>query len=79
MWPFFNKIFSKLQFGFRKGFNAEQCLIHIIDKWRKYLDTGGYGSALLIDLYKAFDCIDYQLFIERLNAYGIDTNSLYLL
>ena len=79
MCHFFDQIFSKLQCGFRKGFSAEQCLIHMIEKWWTYLDTGGHGSALLADLCKAFDCIDHQLLIAKLNAYGVDTNSLYFL
>ena len=79
MYPFFDQIFSKLQCGFRKGFSAEQCLIHMIEKLRTYLDTGGHGSALFTDLSKAFDCIDHQLLIAKLNAYGVDTNSLYFL
>ena len=79
MYPFFDQIFSKLQCGFRKGFSAEQCLIHMIEKWQTYLDIGGHGSALLTDLSKAFDCIDHQLLIAKLNAYGVDTNSLYFL
>ena len=45
----------------------------------KNLDTGGHGSALFTDLSKAFDCIDYRLLIAKLNAYGVDTNSLYFL
>ena len=56
MYPFFDQIFSKLQCGFRKGFSAEQCLIHMIEKCWKYLDTCGHGSALLTGLSKAFDC-----------------------
>ena len=79
IYPFFEHIFSKLQCGFRKGFSAEQCLIHMTEKWQTYLDIGGHGSALLTDLYKAFDCIDHQLLIAKLNAYGVNTNSLYFL
>lgn len=51
----------------------------MIGKWRKYLDNGVHGSALLTGLSKAFDCIDYRLLIAKLNAYGVDTNSLYVL
>ena len=54
MYPLFDQIFSKLQCGFRKGFNAGRCLMHVIEKWRKYLDTGDHGSAALTDLSKAF-------------------------
>ena len=79
MYHFFDQIFSKLQCGFRKGFSAEQCLIHMIEKWQTYLDTGGHGSALLTDLSKAFDCINHQYLIAKLIAYGLDTSSLYFL
>ena len=48
----------------------------MIEKSRKYLDTGGHGSALLTDLPKAFHCIDHELLIAKLNAYGVDTNLL---
>ena len=46
MYPFFDQIFLKLQCSFRKGFTAVfvkvlTCLIHMIEKWQKYLDTGG--------------------------------------
>ena len=32
MYPHFKKLFSKFQCGFRKGFNAQYCLITMIEK-----------------------------------------------
>ena len=47
--------------------------------FNSYLDAGGHGSALLTDLFKVFDCIDHQLLNAKLNACGVDINSLYFL
>ena len=73
---FFQSVFSKYQFGFRKGHNAQQCLISMIEKWKKCLDKDGTFGALLTDLSKAFDCIPHDLLIAKLNAYGFDRQSL---
>ena len=35
MYPYFDKLFSKFQCGFRKGFNAQHCLITMIKKMAK--------------------------------------------
>ena len=76
MYPYLNQIFSKYQCRFRKEFNAQHCLMAMIEKWRKSLDTGGHAGALLIDSSKAFDCIVHELLIAKLNAYGFDTDAL---
>ena len=39
-------------------------------------DIGGQAGALLTDLSKAFDCIDHELLIAKLHAYGFDTDEL---
>ena len=34
MYPYFDKLFSKFQCGFRKGFIAQHCLITMMEKWQ---------------------------------------------
>ena len=79
IYPYFQTIFSKFQCGFRKGFNAEHCLLAMVEIWHKTLDGGGETGAVLTDLSKAFDCIDHNLLIAKLNAYGFEKQSINLI
>ena len=76
IYPYFDTLFCKSQWGFRKGFNAQHCLLVMIEKWRKTFDKGGETGAVLTDLSKAFDCIDYNLLIAKLDAYGFEKQSI---
>ena len=48
----------------------------MVEKWRKALDNGKLAGALLTDLSKAFDCLNHNLMITKLHAYGFDHSSL---
>ena len=69
-------MFSKFPCGLWKGFNAQHCLLTMVEKLSKTLDEGGKTGAFLTDLSKAFDCIDHNLLITKLNAYGFEKKSL---
>ena len=76
IYPYFQTIFSRFQCGFRKCFNARHCLSAMVEKWRKTLYGGGETGAVLIDLSKTFDCINDNLLIAKLNAYGFEKLSI---
>ena len=65
--------------GYRKGYSAQHALISLIEHWRKALDSKGYAGAVLMDLSKAFDCINHNLLIAKLHAYGFSLQSLKLI
>ena len=62
--------------GFRKGYSTQHCLTVMLDKWNKAIDSGKLAGALLTDLSKAFDCLNHELLIAKLEAYGLDQSSL---
>ena len=34
----FGEIFSKYQYGFRKGYSTQQCLLVLLEKWKAAVD-----------------------------------------
>ena len=73
---YIERFLSPYLFGFRKGHSTEQCLMVMLEFWKKALDKNKYAAAILTDLSKAFDCLNHELLIAKLHAYGFDINAL---
>ena len=62
--------------GFRKGYSTMYCLVIMLERFKKALDKKNKFGALLTDLSKAFDCLNHELLIAKLDAYNFDNSSL---
>ena len=65
MWHPYTKKFS------RKSFS-------LLEKWKAAVDKGTVFGALLTDLPKAFDCLNHEPLVAKLNVYGFTLPALKL-
>ena len=70
-----NKLSNKLS-GFRKNYNTQYCLTYMLGKWKNTLGKGQHVGAVFMDLSKAFDTINHDLLIAKLEAYRFSNNAL---
>jgi len=66
-----HKILYKYQFGFRKKHSTTIAIIEITDNIIKELEEGKCSAGIFIDFQKAFDTVDHNILISKLDHYGI--------
>ena len=74
-----NGILHEDQFGFRKGHSTTHALHKSVDIITNSRERGKHVLGIFIDLSKAFDTLDHQTLISKLENYGVRGTALTLL
>ena len=70
------KLLYDTQSGFRPNHSCETALIHMVEQWLKALDNGELVGVLLVDFRKAFDLVDHNILLKKLELYKLNQVTL---
>ena len=72
-----NNLYCKYQSAYRKDHSTETALMKVYDDILEYLSPNTYATLVLLDFSAAFDTIDHEILITRLDKiYGIKGRAL---
>ena len=64
------RYFFKFQSGFRQNYSTDSCLFYLINKITTGFESSLHTGMILIDLQKAFDTINHDILITKMEFLG---------
>ncbi len=74
-----NKLLYNSQYGFREGHSTEYAALELVDRITLEMDSMNTPVNIFLDLSKAFDTLNYQILLKKLEYYGLHGMSLKLM
>ena len=74
-----NDLLTQHQYGFRKNHSTEFAAMELIDRVANLLELGKIPFNLYIDLSKAFDVLNHDILLSKLEFYGLNELAIKLI
>ena len=71
-----NNILYQKQFGFQNAHSTEHAIFQLVNQITEAFSQGKYVLGIFLDLSKAFDTVNHNILLEKLKAYGIQSENL---
>jgi hypothetical protein len=75
----YNKLLAEHQYGFRKGLTTENAIFKLINEIYDSLNNKMRIGSVFCDLQKAFDTVNHEILLNKLQYYGIEGKAKTLL
>ena len=67
-----NNLLHPSHHGFRSGHSTVTALVEMYDQWIEALENDKLSAVVMLDLSAAFDVVDHQILIQKLEIYGFE-------
>ena len=71
-----NKLLYNKQFGFQKATSTDHAILQLTDQLYDSFNNDKFTIGVFIDLSKAFDTVDHEILLEKIQHNGIQGNNL---
>ena len=71
-----NNILYQKQFGFQNAHSTEPAILQLVNQITEAFSQGKYTLGVSLDFSKAFDTVNHNILLEKLKAYGIQSENL---
>ena len=71
-----NNLLFDSQYGYRKLHSTESACLELVDKIMNHLDKAETPFCFFLDLSKAFDTLNHEILLKKLQHYGVQGTAL---